>query len=139
MSTSPTRQCSHCGLRVTAVHETREQCIDSLRDYIATVEFNLDALRDYIAKAEFNLDAGAKAGSSRNHNRGGYRERQDARWVFLDGIRMTLTEAARELGITASTLHFRILRRTHDAAYNNVDIRAIGADIARRPVRPCAA
>jgi hypothetical protein len=42
-------------------------------------------------------------------------------------------------GLTASALHFRILARTHDEGYGEVDLRAIGADMARRRMRTCPA
>jgi hypothetical protein len=37
--------------------------------------------------------------------------------------------------LTASALHFRILARTHDEDYAEVDLRAIGADVLRRRVQ----
>ena len=67
--------------------------------------------------------------------RGGVRNRHDARMVVLDGARITLTEAARRLQISASALHFRIVRRTGDIAYRETDIRAVGAD---RSIRAAA-
>lgn len=64
--------------------------------------------------------------------RGGRRDRRDARFVVLDGARLCLADAARALGISISTLHLRIVARTHDPAYAEVDIRAIGADVRKR-------
>ncbi len=64
--------------------------------------------------------------------RGGRRDRKDARTVILDGRRLCLTEAARELGISAVALHFRLVNRTGTADYRDVDVRVVGADSAKR-------
>jgi hypothetical protein len=50
--------------------------------------------------------------------------------VLLDGQRLCLSDAARALNLTPSTLHFRLVARTHDANYMDVDVRAVGADVA---------
>jgi hypothetical protein len=41
---------------------------------------------------------------------------------------MILSDAARLLGLSASALHFRILRRVGHADYGCVDLRRVGAD-----------
>ena len=111
--------CPRCGLR-GGQHADAAECIDSLRDLVARLEFKVEQR------------AGKPAPLSQPSHRGGRRERKDQRTVMLDGERLCLTEAARRLGLAASALHWRIFRRTGDAAYQNVDVRAIGADVARR-------
>jgi hypothetical protein len=114
--------CPRCGLR-GARHADAEECIDALRDHIARLSFKIEQRADK---------------PSQPTRRGGRRERKDNRFVLLDGERLTLAEAGRRLGLTASSLHFRILRRTKDAEYREVDLRAIGADVPRRVVATAA-
>jgi hypothetical protein len=47
--------------------------------------------------------------------------------VILDARRLCLSDAARELGITASALHYRLIR-TGKKDYLDVDVRVVGAD-----------
>jgi hypothetical protein len=60
--------------------------------------------------------------------RGGRFARQDNRYVVLDGRRMPLVDAARQLGISNVALHFRLVSRTGGKNYDGVDVRAVGAD-----------
>jgi hypothetical protein len=100
-------------------HASPLECIDALRDRIAEMELRRE-------RRPSKSDA-TPQGTER---RGGFRQRPDARMVILDGERLTLTEGARRLGLTGSTLHFRIVNRTGTTDYGEVDIRAIRADVA---------
>ena len=106
--------CARCGL--PGPHSDALECIDALRDRLADLEFQIDGRRSGADTAR----------------RGGRRERKDARMVILDGRRLCLTEAARELGISAVALHFRLVNRTGTADYREIDIRVVGADRPRR-------
>ena len=103
--------CSRCGMPGEGQHETPGgrpchgcQCVESLRATIAKLEFRLEKAVQKPVQPE------------QPDHRGGRRERKDQRMVVLDGERLCLTEAARRLGLSASTLHFRIFRRTGDTA-----------------------
>jgi hypothetical protein len=92
------------------------QCVESLRATIAKLEFRLEkALQKAVQSAQPS-------------RRGGRRDRRDTRWVILDGDRVSLTEAARRLDLSTSALHWRVVRRTGDPAYHDVDVRAVHAD-----------
>lgn len=54
--------------------------------------------------------------------------RRDNVFVVLDGEWVCLTEAARRLGISASALRFRIIKRIKSKQYLGVDVRGIKAD-----------
>jgi hypothetical protein len=96
------------------------ECVESLRANIAKLEFRLEKAVQKAVQTE------------QPTRRGGRRDRRDTRWVILDGDRVTLTDAARRLGLSTSALHWRIVRRTIDPAYHDVDVRAIGADVPAR-------
>ena len=104
--------CARCGMPGT--HGKPAECIDAFRSEIARHEIRADAQR-----------------SVRPTPPGGYRLRKDHRFVILDGLRMHLTAAARRLGITAAALHLRIVRRTQNPAYQDTDVRGVGADKCR--------
>ena len=112
---APAPACARCGVP-GGQHVNAIACIDVLRDRIVRLEFRQESL----------------AHPAQPEHRGGRRNRADNRMVVLDGDRLTLTDAARRLGITASTLHFRILNRTGNSAYRDVDVRTVGADGARQ-------
>lgn len=107
--------CPRCGLglRGEGRHDKPTECIDALRDLVARLQFRAEARRATAAGPE---------------RRGGRRDRKDARMVILDGQRVCLAEAARRLGLSTSALHFRLLHRTRDPQYCDVDVRAVGAD-----------
>lgn len=88
----------------------------------------IDALRAQIAELEFRLEKSRPRKPSRS---GGRRRRRDTRFVLLDGRRLSLTEAARALGLSASTLHLRLVNRTNNPDYRETDVRAVGADVPR--------
>jgi len=67
---------------------------------------------------------------------GGRRLRRDNRFVRLDGRRLCLADAARELGMSLSALNWRIINRTGTRHFGEVDVREIGADVPRRPTDP---
>lgn len=115
--------CMRCGLQSEGPHATAEDCIDALRDALARLEFEAErhAVRQH-----------ARNGAD---GRGGFRKRRDARMVVLDGQRLCLTEAARRLGMSASALHFRIVRRSGTTDYSDVDLRAIQVEVKRTPNR----
>jgi len=123
------RVCARCGLRTEEQHARPGDrfcrgcpCVDALRARVAELEFKLERAAQRPA---------APAGAAPTRQRGGRRERKDQRMVVLDGERLCLTDAARRLEITASTLHFRLLARTKTKDYDGVDVRAVGAHIAR--------
>jgi hypothetical protein len=118
--------CQRCGVRSGERHRGEMGCIEALREVIAGLQLRSMAQ----APAENTLQKGKPS------RRGGFRVRKDARMVMLGGERISLTEAARRLGITASTLHWRIVNRTRTSDYVDVDIRAIGADIVGTPGGP---
>jgi hypothetical protein len=126
------RVCLRCGLRTKGRHETPGDrlchgcpCVDALRARIADLEFRLErAAQKRVGPVPTQQEPPAE-------RRGGRRNRKDARMVILDGERLCITEAARRLEITASTLHFRLLARTKTKDYDGVDVRAVGADGAR--------
>lgn len=117
--------CSRCGVHGEGEHPAPGgrrcsgcECVDALRAMIADLEFRLEKMMDKPAP--------------KASNRGGRRNRRDARFVVLDGERLCLTDAARALGLSPSTLHLRIVARTHDPDYRDVDVRAVRADQAAR-------
>ena len=122
------RVCARCGLRTEDRHARPEDrfcrgcpCVDALRARIADLEFRLEKMAVKPIRPE------------QPERRGGRRNRRDTRFVLLDGQRLCLADAARALGVTASTLHFRLVNRTHDRNYpQNADVRALGADVAKR-------
>lgn len=114
-------RCRWCGLRVVGRHASPMECIDALRSRIADLEFGQEQRQ--------------KPNDRGPSNRGGRRDRSDARMVVLDGRRVCLTEAARLIGISASALHFRILRRVRDPHYQDVDLRACGAADLSSPAK----
>lgn len=114
--------CRRCGIPTADPHSDSNECIDALRGVIARLEFH--------AETRAERSAAPKPGAK---PRGGVRDRHDARMVVLDGERVTLTEGARRLGLSASALHFRILRRTCDPKYSEIDLRSVGADVPRVP------
>ncbi len=104
-------------------HAGPDECIEALRTVIAKMEFRQEQTREKAAARP------ALAGC-----RGGWRNRPDARMVLLDGERITLTEAARRLEMSASALHFRIVRRAGTAEYSEVDLRALHVEVKRTPI-----
>ncbi len=112
------RLCPRCGMK--GAHRDAMQCIDALRDHIAALEWR----RDETPRRGTAQCAQAAAAQPR----GGRVARSDNRWVVLDGQRMILTDAARELGISNVALHFRLVNRTGGNDYDGVDVRAVGAD-----------
>jgi len=109
--------CPRCGMRGDR-HADAEECIDALRDHIARLSFKIEQRADK---------------PSQPTRRGGRRERKDNRFVLLDGDRLCLADAARRLGLSISSLHFRILRRTGTSDYGEVDLRAIRVEVKRAP------
>jgi hypothetical protein len=103
------RQCRGCG------------CIDRLRAMVADLEFRIERMARKAAKQP----------TQKVERRGGRRDRSDTRFVVLDGQRLCLADAARALGVTTSTLHFRLVNRVQDKNYQEVDVRAVGADVAK--------
>ena len=97
-------------------HATLVDCIAAL------IRVN-DQLRDQVARLEFRVES---RGQHAGH--GGRRDRHDHRWVVLDGQRVCLSDAARELGLSASALHGRLVRRTGRRDYQDVDVRLLGVD-----------
>lgn len=131
------RVCARCGLRTEDQHARPGDrfcrgcpCVDALRARIAELEFKIERAAQTPA---------APAGTAHARQRGGRRNRPDARMVILDGERLCLTEAARRLGIAPSALHFRLLSRTKSKEYDGVDIRAVGADHVRVAGDKCSA
>jgi hypothetical protein len=104
------RVCTMCGVRQSGRHSTPFECILALRQVAAALEFRIEQSR------EKNLDRGRTA-------------RANNRFVTLDGVRMTLSEAARELGLSAPALFGRIVRRLGDVG-EEIDLRQIGIDRA---------
>jgi len=155
--------CERCGVRGGATHLTVEDCVRVLQNVVTDLQARLDGrmaagskhdgsrqpgtvllddeyltpddcidvLRDRIAVLEFQLMAHKRKPAP--GTRGGYHGRRDARMVLLDGERLTLTEAARRLAMSASSLHFRILKRTGTADYTGVDLRAIHVEFKWPP------
>lgn len=100
--------CSRCGICKDGQHRTPQECIDLAWNRLAELEIRYEGVATTPA--------------------GGRRIRKDNRYVILDGRRLCLSDAARELGITASALHYRLVVRTGKKDYLNVDVRAVGAD-----------
>jgi hypothetical protein len=118
--------CESCGVREKGSHHTKEDCINALRDVIAEMEDRLDALRAIIERFRLLEVPELPPGS-----RGGWRDRPDNRMVILDGDRISLTDAARRLGMSVWALHQRIVRRTRDPHYGEIDLRATEVDVRR--------
>lgn len=121
--------CPRCGLRGDGPHTAPGDrycrgcpCIDAMRARIAELEFKLERAAQ---KRQ------APAVPIQIEQRGGRRNRPDARMVILDGEHLCLTEAARRLGISPSALHFRIANRVGAAEYGEVDLRLVEADVVR--------
>ncbi len=76
-------------------------------------------------------EAFARPKHCRPTTRGGRSARRDNRYVVLDGRRMLLVDAARQLGISNVALHFRLVNRTGGKDYDGVDVRLVGADRAK--------
>jgi len=110
--------CPRCGMK--GAHRDAMQCIDALRDHIAVLEWR----KDDSSRGE----SGRCALRTPAPPRGGRVPRSDNRWVVLDGQRMILTDAARQLGISNVALHFRLVNRTGTTDYSGTDVRAVGAD-----------
>jgi len=89
------------------------------------------------SEIQFAVSGPTNSAGKRQHarngadGRGGFRRRKDLRMVVLDGERVHLTEAARRLGMSASALHFRIVRRTGTSDYSDVDLRAIQVEVPK--------
>jgi hypothetical protein len=103
-------------------HTSTTECIDALRGVIAEMEMRLEAKTD---------DPQPAASHGVVRHRTERRWRSDHRFVILDGDRLCLTDAAAKLGLSASTLHFRLVNRTGTRNYRDVDVRAVGADRTR--------
>ena len=123
--------CRRCGVRGEGQHGTPGDrwcrgcpCIDAMRARIADLEFRLERVAAKPIRPE------------QPERRGGRRNRRDTRFVVLDGQRLCLADAARALGVTTSTLHFRLVNRVHDKNYQEVDVRAVGADVAKYGANP---
>jgi hypothetical protein len=109
------RVCTMCGVRQSGQHRTPLECIIALREVIAGYEFRTDQL------LEKNLDRGRM-------------KRSNNRFVILNGERMCLSDAARELRMTVKALRHRIHRRI-GAVVETVDLRAIDIDADKRYAR----
>jgi hypothetical protein len=105
------RVCTMCGVRQSGQHRTPFECIVALREVIAVYEFRIEQL------LQKKLDRGRT-------------KRSNNRFVTLDGERMTLSEAARALGMSAPALFGRIIRRLGEVV-EDIDLRELGID------KPC--
>lgn len=110
-----TEVCSRCQMR--GRHASELECIDALRDELGRLELAEERLCEKLAIRPPR----AKRQPPRS-----------ARWVILDGERLTLTSAAHRLGIDPSTLHRRLRDCTQEPSARDIDIRAVGADVAKR-------
>ncbi|MGE5647384.1 MAG: hypothetical protein ACM336_16500 [Acidobacteriota bacterium] len=119
--------CARCGL--PGPHATPAECIDALRDRIADLEFRIDSRRSSKPCASAARAGGRQAQIPVRPPTSTWFDR---RMVMLDRERLSLTDAARRLGISPDALHFRLLNRTGTADYRDVDVRVVGADRAKR-------
>ena len=97
------RVCTSCGVRQCGEHNSPADCIRALREVIAILEFRIEGM----------VEDGAQHGRV---------TRKNNRFVTVDQKRMCLSDAARYLGISLSTLRKRIARRI-GSIDDEVDLR----------------
>ena len=128
------------------LHANALVCIDVLRDQLAALSFKRETARergdDAIAschRAQRKVDdAFRRAVIASSHQPDQKRSLQKTlpykRIVRLDGERMRLDVAATRLRISPIALYCRIRQRTgNNQNTEEVDVRAIGADVSQRP------
>jgi hypothetical protein len=118
--------CPRCGVESKGPHQNWAACVDALRSVIGDMQIKIDGLEEKLARSKSN--ASEPANPAR-------REPKDARFhqiVVLDGEVLRLDVAAVRLGLTPMALYFRIRKRIGKFT-DQVDIRAIGADVSQRP------
>lgn len=137
-------QCPRCGMR--GQHANALVCIDVLRDQLAVLSFKRETARergdDAIASCH---RAQQKVGGALHRAAIIFQHQPDQkrrlqktlpykRIVLLDGERVRLDVAAIRLGLSPIALYCRIRQRTgNNQNTEEVDVRAIGADISHRP------
>ena len=131
-------QCPRCGMR--GQHANALVCIDVLRDHLAELSFKRETTRergdDAIAschRAQQKVDdAFHRAAITFSHQPD--QKLPYKRIVRLDGERMRLDMAATRLGLSPIALYCRIRQRIgNHQNTEEVDVRAIGADVSQRP------
>jgi len=127
-------------------HANALVCIGVLRDQLAVLSFKREPARkrgdDAIAschRAQQKVDdAFHRAAITFSHQpdqkRGLQKTLPYKRIVRLDGERMRMDVAATRLGLSPIALYCRIRQRTgNNHCTEEVDVRAIGADVSQRP------
>ena len=102
------RVCQRCGIRQNGPHRTWFECIIAYRELCSIFEKRIERLKQ------------------KNTDRGGMK-RSDNRFVVVNGERMCLSDAARELGMSVDALRRRIKRRIGEIG-DAIDLRLIEID-----------
>lgn len=120
--------CPRCGMDERLPHRTTADCIAYLHAFAGDLERRVARLA-------------AEPPAERREQSSARRERQFLAPVLLDGERLPLCEAAARLGLRPKVLYERIYRRLSRNRQRTgarlkgeaVDVRALGADLVRRP------
>lgn len=127
MAPGSTCVCKKCGV---ALPHSPEVCISTLRDKLAAVQLENDSLRERDAwihnkPVEYARDEDAaevEQDDLVHVNVGEVQIRRTSRTVLFYGERVTLAEAARQLGLSFDALKGRIASRVGSADFGEIEI-----------------